>query len=340
MTQIRFIASSSADSFYMAAALSAGAEAVPDQQAAAVRPAADDLIRTIGALGLEPEAFFTHVIPQAAGIENNKQLSEVVLRKIGAARGDASGKAARLAAAIADLENAFRGAFPSAADELVQRTRPLQEQWEARGPGLLRKIGELTDASLLPERADVLLVHPAWGGGGQAFLKYNAVAVEAVLANPHPQLPEVARLAWLVSQLQLDVPAVSEMVTPGRLPYVAALALLPATLEAGRYVELLPQTVDPVAEAAEAVRVWGGAGLFAGGGRTLSGHIARTNPSVPCEGDATTADDGHPPPPNTSALARTVLGWWRVYCGSRPPFAVALAALDRMLAEPTPAEQA
>ena len=53
---------------------------------------------------------------------------------------------------------------------------------------------------MLPQ-CDVLLIHPALGGAGEAHLAYNSVRIEAVLANPNADLPEVVRLAWLIAQV-------------------------------------------------------------------------------------------------------------------------------------------
>src|SRR5262249_29629876 len=141
--------------------------------------------------------------PLSAGIESNRELAEVLLRKT-------CGLAAvlahrdRLANSIADVERVFRQRFPECADELVLRGRPLEVQWEARGPGLLKQLAELTAPELLVEQAEVVLVQPAYGGGGEAYLSYNAVHVEALLANPVSELPEVLRLGWLLAQLNLD----------------------------------------------------------------------------------------------------------------------------------------
>ena len=101
----------------------------------------------------------------------------------------------------------------------------LREQWEARGPGLLRAVGLRTEESLVADEAQVIVVQPALGGGGQAHLSANAVRIEAVLANPHAELPEVVRLAWLLAQLQLDLPAYSDRIQADRLPHVLSLVV-------------------------------------------------------------------------------------------------------------------
>jgi hypothetical protein len=159
----------------------------------------------------------------------------------------------------------------------------------------------LTELGLVVEQADVILVHPALGGGGYAHLPYNSVRIEAVLANPHAELPEVVRLAWLVSQLSLDLPKYSEKIDPTRLAHVAALAVMPPVLSAAEQVELA--RYDDA---------------------TL--RLALSSWAMPGVGASPEAD--------TEVVVGTLDTWWRTFTESPAPFPVALVALDQMLASP------
>jgi hypothetical protein len=174
---------------------------------------------------------------------------------------------------------------------LPLRERPLREQWEARGPGLLSHVSQITEEDLIVESAEVLLVHPALGGGGDAHLAANAVRVEAVLANPIAELPEVVRLAWLIAQLKLDLPLYSESIHADRLPHVARYAMLPAILSAAEAVELVRFTPQTMRQAVIAWRLFEPLGV-----------------------------DG----------AGLAMQWWQTYQETRPPLRVALTALDQM----------
>jgi hypothetical protein len=94
-------------------------------------------------------------------------------------------------------------------------------------------------------------------------------------------------LGWLVSQVNFDLPAISENVNAERLPRLARLAMLPAALAAGNAVELCQDSPDLLAAALNDWRL--------------------------------------------AADATVLIQWWETYRDSRPPFAVALAALDQML---------
>jgi hypothetical protein len=173
------------------------------------------------------------------------------------------------------------------------RGEPLRQQWEARGPGLWRYIGLRTEPALLVERADVLLVLPALGGGGAAHWQYNSVRIEAVLANPLHELPEVLRLAWLLSQLQLDLPMIAETVSPAKWQVVAPLVMIPVVLSAAEEVELARYDARTLALAVEQ---WTGVS------------------------------------PEVAAKQATALeSWWQTYHTSRPRFPVAFAALAEMV---------
>lgn len=250
------------------------------------------LVEELARGGIDVEAFFREAVPLAADFENNRELAERVLVKL-PGRSDVQNQqaAGRLAGWFTALEAAVTSAVPGAVDELALRGGPLREQWEARGPGLLAALARTTEAGLLPAGAEVVLVYPALGGAGAAHLPYNKATLEAVLTNPFADLPETVRLGWLLSTLNLDLPKYSEAIPRDRLQRLAGLATLPAALAAAADVELVAGE-PPLARVLTAWRL---------------------------------ASEG------AEALAGTLAEWWTTYQESRPPWQVALAALDRLL---------
>jgi hypothetical protein len=287
---LRWLASSSASALRAAALVARGVELTDAALRERLGEPARQLADTMAALPGLPEQVWRHMLPLAAGIETDRELATVTLRKAcGAAAVETHQQA--LAGAIGAVERTFRSVYPSAAHDLTLRGKPLRELWEARGPGLLARLRSLTAPDLLVESADIVLVHPVAGGGGDAFLSYNSVHLEALLANPIAELPEVARLAWLLAQLHLDLPRYSERVARTRLPLVAGLALVPAVLCAAEHVELARYDEPSVHRAIEA---W----------------IA----------------------PDVAASSSTlVMDWWYTYEEARPPLAIALQGLEKML---------
>lgn len=275
---------------HAAAAIARGRILVDPALQAAMAEPAEALQQEVTSAGLQAGAFRRALAGFATQADSPRQLVERAVTKV---QGNERGQllVAKLTAVVTGVVQAFNKCCPNAAEELRLRERPLREQWEARGNGLLRQIARMTDERLLAEAATVVLVQPALGGGGEAHLQQNAITFEAVLTNAEPQLPEVIRMAWLLAQLQCDLPIFADQVNAQRLPYVAAFALLPAVLQAAAHVELAE--FSP-AQIMRAIAAW---------------HLPKV------------ADL------DTAAI---VTDWWQTYEADKPSWPVALTALDQM----------
>lgn len=148
-----------------------------------------------------------------------------------------------LVAALTDVQRSFADKPGWRSTDLRLRIGPLREQWEARGPGLLRQVvlralnqgwRERNHGSEHePQRA--IIVAPVTGGGGWACPARNVVVFEGLLANPWRQLPEISRLAWLLAQNLLTPP---QDTSPIAAQPDARTALIDLVLAAGEFVEL------------------------------------------------------------------------------------------------------
>lgn len=289
-TELRWIASLPTSCVHAGAALAHGRALADTKFAATIAEPAEALIEEIRVQQL-PEILWSHLLGLSSGIHSSSQLAEVALAKTIGDVPDIALRSAQLATCLSRLFSVVRAQMPALLDQLELRGRPLREQWDARGPGMLFALARVTEAPVIAERADALLVHPALGGAGGAHLSYNSVRIEAVLASPHAELPEAVRLAWMLAQLQLDLPRFSEAIHRDRLPLVAQIAMLPAALHAGENVELCRFDAATMSLALEAWAIETPAGLNA---------------------------------------VETAMAWWDTYQATRPPLSVALAALDRM----------
>lgn len=290
-TTLHWTAGFRASCLHAAAALAHGQVLADARLAEAIAVPAQELRQAIQAAGLPRDPLWRQLLGLSAIVDSLRDLAErAVARCCGVAVAERA--ASMLVPPLAAIESAVRSVYPNLLAELTLREGPLREQWEARGPGLLRNITRWTDPRLMPSEAKVVLVHPALGGGGTAHLAYNLVHIEAVLTNPVPDLPEVLRLGWLLAQLNLDLPAFSEQVHGARLATIAELAMLPATLQAAEEVELAtngPESIDL------ALQAW--------------------NVLTPPEVDP----------------VEVIWRWWSTYLETRPRWDIAFTALDRML---------
>jgi hypothetical protein len=296
-----------------------GWQLVDTRMGSALAEPVESLVRVLDGMSLARRDFWSHVIPLSATIDSNRQLAEVILRKLVGSSRLTQISTEPLVGAMTDLERAAVRAVPELLDELQLRSGPLREQWEARGPGLLTLIGQKTDEQLIPASAQVVLVSPVLGGGGKAHLPYNSASLEAVLINPHPQLPEVLRLGWMLAQLNHDLPVHSELIHRRSLPWISQLAMLPPTLLAAEELELArfdPPTMQL------AIRAWG---IATAESIAAGPAAARAEPTPASQSPAALAD---------ADLVSIVSAWWETYCASRTAWGVALAALDRMLESP------
>ena len=256
--------------------------------------AAIDLRQQVLSLKLPYDPFFSNLLAYSHQTDDRVSLVRTTLRKTVGSEATSEEAVATLAEGLRAVERAGQRALPQMLDDLAHRMRPLQEQWEARGPGLLHAVARLTDERLLADRAVVVAVHPAFGGGGSASLVTNTVRIEALLTNVVDGLPEVIRLGWLLAQLNHELPLFGERVHGSRLPLIAQLAMLPVILQASETVELSQLTPFTIAEALPA---W---------------HI-----EVAADKD----------------IAATLLAWWNTYLDTRPTWGIALAALDQMIGD-------
>lgn len=297
--QLSWRASQSASCFHAAVMAMRGHALTDTQLAAAIDEPLERLLEEIEHSQLSP----AEILPElyalaAAGIEGDRLLVERALsRKAGVTRASET-TLQRLTGRVRDLEVAYRNFHatregPSLVEELGLRGQPLREQWQAYGPGLLHQIGQFTEPELVAESAEIVLVQPAIGGHGVAHLGNNRVTFEAVLANPVPELPEVVRLAWLLAQLQMDLPRYGERIARAWLQVVAMHALLPPTLAAAQEIEIAPANGELMLRALDA---W---------------HVGDSASRISC--------------------ATVLADWWSAYEQNPPEWPVAIEALDALL---------
>lgn len=269
----------------------AGLAAADPSLAMALDPNGVALITEIADAGWPVDAVLGQLAGLAAEYDNNQELVTRALARLRIAA--AGGPVVRVVGAINDIEAALRREQPQLVDELAVRGRPIREQWEARGPGLVGEVGRLTEPAAVPEAAEIVLVSPYAGGHGQAYSAVNRVVFEAVLVNPRPNLPEPVRLAWLLCQLNSDLPRYVEVVTAGRAAGVLSVAMIPPVLAAAESVELACCDEPTIAAAIEAWR---------------------------------------PAPPLPRDVAPRLMSWWNAWVEVPASWPVAVAALEQLLA--------
>lgn len=269
-----------------------------------------ELVERLAAEEIDLRAFWEGLIAfSAAGYASGNHLSDEeacqrALLSAGAGRLTVDNLASAAASRFSEVRLAFQEAFPKLPQQLVLRGGPLRDAWLGFGPGLLRLIGKQTHESFIPKSTTAILLSPYAGGGGSCSPASQTLWIEAVLTNPFPELPEILRLAWLVSRIGLarglsseSAIACEDRTSPSnRGVDIGELALVPIVLQAGAELDLLPIPADDPKTIERAAGVWCG----------------RMDPLV----------------------LEILSDWWRQNQRLRPPFPIAMKALDRMLSGP------
>jgi hypothetical protein len=285
---IQWVAGVRASGLHAADALRRGMPLVDSNWQSGLQQPADQLKACIAQCSPDEEMIWRHLHGLCFSVLDERELAEQALRK---AHGLSPAELVQqLAACLSQLDQEVRRIQPQLDQELRLRAQPMQQQWDARGPGLLRQMAMRIDENLLVPHVEIALVHPVLGGGGEAHLLYDNLRLEAMLFHPVPELPEPLRLAWLIAQLNQELPGYSEAINPLRIHDLASVALIPAALMAADYVDLAHFDESTLARA---LQVW---------------HAPSLSENLPA----------------------LVWDWWQTYSETRPPWKIALQALDHL----------
>jgi hypothetical protein len=288
--EVQWSTGATASSLHAARAILLGLEPTDTGLADALAEPVERFRREVGSFGLAIDALLDHLIPLSTKICSQHELAEVAITKV-AGQGQFASAIPVLARSIGAIERELVRVRPSATEPADRLAAWLQKQWNSHGQSLMFHIGQKTDPEFLAARAEVIPVQALIGGDGQSHLLYNSATIEAVSTDPTSELPEVLRIGWMLAQLNSEIPIWSETIEPRRLPIIAAMALIPATLAAAESAELAACNVDTINLAVE---VWNQAG-------------------------------------RNEAVAKTLWQWWSSYRASQTRWPVALGALDQLL---------
>lgn len=151
---------------------------------------------------------------------------------------------------LSESRIAFQNRFPKLPEQLELRGRPIRDQWETYGPGLLANIAkriwiDSPPADWWPKRVEAILVQPMRGGDGGYDAESRRIWTEAVLTDVDPTVPEVLRLAYLITQLAIDIHT-RERSTEGISSLPWSTGMIPLVLAAGIELEIVRSRDLPI----------------------------------------------------------------------------------------------
>lgn len=298
MTRIRWEIGDKLSPLHAARCWAAGASGIDPTLATKIAEPLAELTKRLAAAELDLESFWSHLIAAAASGSNDQDACRAALMAAGIGELGLDPCASATLTCLADTRLAYQERFPKSSQQLSLRARPIREQWDGYGAGLLRRIAKKTHESFIPKSADCVLLSPYRGGDGDCDPATSTLWIEAVLTNPVPSVPEVLRLTWLLTRIGigtmvLPTPASDDTENRARASLVVALAGLPVVLDAACYLEMTQSPTVTASLIDIAIQTWFG--------------------------------------PMESAVVDVLDKWWSQSEELKPPFPVALKALDRML---------
>jgi hypothetical protein len=303
MTRIRWEIGDRLSPLHAARCWASGSLGIDPLLAEKISEPLSQLTKRLAADGLDLASFWSRLVVAAASGAGDADACREALSAAGVGELGMDATASAVSTFLAETRLAYQERFPKSVQQLTLRARPLREQWDAYGAGLLRRIATQTHESFIPKNVVCVLLSPYRGGDGDCDTETSTLWIEAVLTNPVARVPEVLRLAWLVSRIGIGNRVLS---APGidighggstgdaaRSAMVVSLAAVPVVLEAAAFLELGPPMSESPEQIATAVQAWCG----------------QMGPDV----------------------VETIGRWWSQSEELKPPFPVSLKALDRML---------
>lgn len=298
MTRIRWEIGDKLSPLHATRCWAAGAAGIDSALMTKISEPLGELTKRLAAAELDLETFWSRLIAASASGASDLEACRTALMAAGIGELGLDACASAILTCLADTRLAYQERFPKSTQQLSLRARPIREQWDGYGAGLLRRIAKKTHESFIPKTAVCVLLSPYRGGDGDCDPATSTLWIEAVLTNSVPSVPEVLRLTWLLTRIGmgamvLPTQATEENEDPERASMVVALAGLPVVLDAACYLEMTPSPTVTGDLINSAMQTWFG--------------------------------------PMEPAMVEILDKWWSQSEELKPPFPVALKALDRML---------
>jgi hypothetical protein len=299
MTRIRWEISDKLSPLHAARCWAAGLRGIDPALNEKVAQPLAELTKRLAALEVDLETFWSRLVATGATGATDQDACRLALVSAGLGELTFDTSASAILNGLADTRLAYQERYPKSSQQLSLRARPIREQWDGYGAGLLRRIAKKTHESFIPKTVTCVLLSPYRGGDGNCDPTTATLWMEAVLTNPVATVPEVLRLVWLITRIGIGARVLpiegggAAGENPMRAATVLALASLPVVLDAACYLEMTQSPTVTAALIDSAIQAWFG--------------------------------------PMESTVVETVEKWWSQSEQLNPPFPVALKALDRML---------
>ncbi len=194
---------------------------------------------------------------RGGGERSDGAACEIALAAAGLSELQLETTAQGVARLIGECRSRYASRFPKLSEQLRLRSRPLKERWDAFGKGLLRAIAQRIwdgepPSDWWPPRVEGLLIQPVRGGAGGFDADAQQFWIEAMLTDAEPSIPEVLRVAWLITRMAIEAHTREKSGEHSRrLPW--SFASVPIVLAAAADLEVVSPQTPPIQQA---MRLW------------------------------------------------------------------------------------
>lgn len=202
--------------------------------------------------------FWQSLVAESAFEPGEQRACEIALMQSGCSELQLEQTASLIVNRLGESRMAFKSRFPKLTEQLELRGRPIRDHWGTVGPGLLNNIAkQIWDDSppgdWWPPKINGVLVQPMRGGDGGVDVESRKFWIEALLTNADPQVPEVLRVAWLVTQLAIEIHTRERSSeSSGSMPWT--IGIVPLVLVAGQHLEIIKEGALPIEST---MQLWG-----------------------------------------------------------------------------------
>ncbi len=231
-------------------------------QQALVRPATEINNRLLSA-SIDVATFWDRLFTEYALDSGNARICEIALADAGCSELQLEQTASAISSCLAECRIAFHTRYPKLSEQLQLRSQLLIDRWQQVGEALLADIArqiwrDQPPDDWWPSRVDGLVVQPMRGGDGNYDTESRKFWIEAVLRDAQPTVPEVLRVAWLLSQLAIEI-QIREKSSETATGMPWSLGAVPVVLAAGAKLGITTGSDLPILTALQLWRLGDGA---------------------------------------------------------------------------------
>ena len=271
--RIRWKPDTALSTIHAAYSVAVGAACTDEKLEQALVPCVTQINERLLSSSIDMRGFWSRLVRESIGCDETRAACETALVASGCSALQVDQTSRGIVRQLDECRIVVHDRFPRLLDQLELRSRPLRERWDTVGRGVLNQVakqiwGQSPPKNWWPASVDGLFVQPLRGGDGgfepgSDEGKNAAIWIEAMLTDVLPNVPEVVRVAWLVTRVAIEQHIAQKSLTskpgdstfgrPASLTSAWAFASVPLVLRSAAELDLVSHSALPISAA---IRLW------------------------------------------------------------------------------------